>query len=374
MIRIITLLLFLTLVCNQVIPQELKFNKIVVDKSDDIHLWSAGIADIDNDSDPDFVIGTETGDIYVYENVGKLNFKKHLVGEHCLTDRGSIIIDIDGDGWKDIVAGATWFKNSGNLNEKFKRYENGGIYAYDMIKGDINGDNKEEIIAMSVQEGLYWYDFTKDPYKKWIKNKIDNGITCGIYPSGLGDINNDGKIDLVRSNIWYENVTGDGKKWIPHKTISYVNIIGKFAYSSRVYLIDMDKDGNVDIVQSEANTPNGKLGWHKNKDGKGINWFTVNIAENTHQDMICLCVDDFDNDNDMDIISGGGPMTEDLYKKIFIYLNVDGKGEKWEAKQILLDIECHQALSDDFDGDNDKDILIIPWNYNYIIVLENLLN
>lgn len=374
MIRINTSLILIFYSFLSFTQQNLEFNKKIIAKLDDNHLWSAGIVDIDNDGDHDFVIGTAIGDIFIFENQGNFKFKKYLVGENALTDRGAVIIDVDGDGLLDIVAGATWFKNSGDFNKKFIRYENGGIYAYDMIKGDINSDGKEEIIAMSSQEGLFWYDFAKNPYKKWIRNRIDDGITCGIYPAGLGDINKDGKIDIVRSNVWYENQLEDGKKWIPHKTISYVNILGKFAYSSRVYVVDMDGDGTMDIIQSEANIPNGKIGWHRNKDRKGANWFTINIAENTKQDMICMCVDDFDNDGDLDIISGGGPMTEDLYKRVFIYINIDGKGEKWQSQQILFDSECHQALSADFDGDGDKDILILPWNNNEIIILENLLH
>jgi len=366
-------LVFALLTPSILFSQNIEFKKLILEKLDDNHIWTAGAEDIDNDDNIDFVCGTATGDIYVFENLGKLNFKKHLVGENALTDRGGIIIDIDNDGLLDIVAGATWFKNVGDLNKKFIRYENGCIYSYDMIKGDINGDGKEEIISMSAQEGFFWLDYSKNPYKKWLKIKIGEGITCGIYPSGLGDINNDGKTDIVRSNQWYENITGDGKKWIPHKTISYVNALGKFAYSSRVYVIDMDSDGTMDIIQSEANIQNGKLGWHKNKDGKGINWFTINIAENTKQDMSCLCVDDFDNDGDLDIISGGGPMTEDLYKRVFLYKNLDGKGEKWHNVEILFDTECHQAISADFDNDGDKDIVVLPWNNYEIILLKNIL-
>lgn len=219
MIRINTSLILIFYSFLSFTQQNLEFNKKIIAKLDDNHLWSAGIVDIDNDGDHDFVIGTAIGDIFIFENQGNFKFKKYLVGENALTDRGAVIIDVDGDGLLDIVAGATWFKNSGDFNKKFIRYENGGIYAYDMIKGDINSDGKEEIIAMSSQEGLFWYDFAKNPYKKWIRNRIDDGITCGIYPAGLGDINKDGKIDIVRSNVWYENQLEDGKSGYPTKQL-----------------------------------------------------------------------------------------------------------------------------------------------------------
>ena len=180
-------------------------------------------------------------------------------------------------------------------------------------------------------------------------------------------------MDIVRSNVWFDNLNGDGSKWGVHRTISYVETLGKFAYSSRILTMDWDKDGDVDLVQADANNPNGKIAWHANKDGKGINWFTHSIESTTDQDLHSLCVADFDNDGDPDVFSGGGPMTADLHKRCFIWENTDGLGTTWEKHEILTNIECFDAVAGDVDGDGDIDICSKPWKGDKPYFLENML-
>ncbi|MBN2213669.1 MAG: VCBS repeat-containing protein [Bacteroidales bacterium] len=335
-------------------------------------LGQSSLVDMDKDGDLDFIAGTGGGEAWWFEFQEADKWIRHKIGDYTLTDKGGVTIDVDGDGWLDHVAGGTWFRNSGDPGEQFERFENGVIFAYDMVAGDINGDEIQDIIALSEQEGLYWYDFTANPKKKWKKIRIGDGIAGGISPQGIADMDNDGDNDIVRSNVWYDNLNGDGSKWGIHRTISYVESKGEFAYSSRVYITDWDKDGDMDIVQSDANNPEGKIAWHANKDGKGINWFTHSIDSETTQDLHSLCVADFDNDGDLDVFSGGGPMTSDLHKRLYIWENKDGEGLAWEKHEILTDYECFDAVAADVDGDGDIDICSKPWKGNNPYFLRNM--
>jgi hypothetical protein len=334
-------------------------------------LCQESLADVDNDGDLDIIIGSNVGTIWWFENIDGKEWIKRQLGDLALSDKGGVAIDIDGDGFIDQVSGGSWFKNPGNKDDQWQRFENGGIYAYDMQVADLNKDGMPEIIAVSEHEGTYIYFPGSKPDKKWKKERIGDGVPGGIAPHGIADIDGDGDLDIIRSNIWFDNLEGDASKWSEHKTLRFVNYQGKFALSSRVHAVDMDGDGDIDVIQSESNNPNGSVAWHENKDGRGINWYLHPVGTETAQDLHSLCVADFDNDGDLDIFSGGGPMTEDLYKRCFIWENIDGKGVVWEKKEILFKTECFDAVAGDIDGDGDIDIIGKPWKGKTVYLLRN---
>ncbi|MBA7629226.1 hypothetical protein ES703_36724 [subsurface metagenome] len=81
----------------------------------------------------------------------------------------------------------------------------------------------------------------------------------------------------------------------------------------------------------------------------------------------------FDNDGDLDVFSGGGPLTKNAPHKWFIWENLDGKGRKWKQHLILSGKRCHEAKAADVDGDGDIDICSKPWNGNEHVYLRNML-
>jgi hypothetical protein len=274
----------------------------------------------------------------------------------------------------DQVSGGTWFRNPGTKKDQWERFENGVIYSYDNIAGDLNSDGYEELVAVSPQEGLFVYFTGTNPEKKWKKFKLDDGVPGGIAPNGIGDIDTDGDMDIVRSDVWYDNVNGDGTKWSVHRTLGFVKSQGEFARSARVFVVDMDGDKDMDVIQCESNNPSGSMIWQENKDGKGINWYIHPIATDTKQDLHSLCVADFDNDGDLDIFSGGGPMTSELYKRCFIWENSDGKGVQWKQHEVLFKMECVDAVAGDVDADGDIDICCKTWKDDVVYMLKNTLN
>lgn len=365
-------LLSIAVTCN-IKSQFPEFGYFEIGHTDQMLMGQSSLLDIDGDSDLDLIVGASGSTIWWFEYKSEDKWEMHELGEDALTDKGGTAFDVDGDGLTDQVSGGTWYRNPGNKNEVWERFENGAIYAYDNVHGDFNKDGNYELVSMSPQDGLYVYFIGANPEKKWKKIKLGEGVSGGIAPNGIGDIDGDGDMDIVRSDVWYENVNGDGSKWTIHRTIGYIDSKGEFARSSRVQVIDMDGDGDADLVQSESNNEDGRVIWHENVDGKGINWYTHPVASKLEQDMHSLCVADFDNDGDMDIFSGGGPLTGHLYKQSYIFENTNGEGEEWKNHLVLNKMESTDAVAADIDGDGDIDICSKTWKDDTVYFLKNML-
>lgn len=371
--RLVLLLSISLIISTVTIAQFPEFKYYEIGHTDQMLLGQSSLADLDADGDLDLVVGASGSTIWWFEYQSAEKWEMHVVGDDAFTDRGGTMMDVDGDGLIDQVSGGSWYKNPGNKNEIWERYENGAIFAYDNIAADLNNDGTKELIALSPQDGLFVYFVGSKPDKKWKKVSVGDGVPGGISPMGVGDIDTDGDLDIVRSDVWYDNVNGDGSKWTIHRTIGYIKSQGEFGRSARIYVIDMDKDGDMDVVQCEANNAESRLVWHENIDSKGINWYMHPIATETKQDMHSLCVADFDNDGDIDVFTGGGPMTSELYKRSYIYENIDETGEKWEAHEILFKIENTDAVAADVDGDGDIDICSKTWKDDLVYYLKNML-
>ncbi|MBE0534380.1 MAG: VCBS repeat-containing protein [Phycisphaerae bacterium] len=139
----------------------------------------------------------------------------------------------------------------------------------------------------------------------------------------------------------------------------------------------MDGDGDLDFVQAEADHPDGRVAWFEN-DGKG-NWTRHIIKDRgDKQDFHSLIVADFDLDGDLDVFSGGGPLSAKGSHKCYIWENTAGQGkrptsDKWN-EHIIAHKPCHEAVGADVDGDGDIDICSKPWSTgNEHFYLQNLL-
>ncbi|MEO6005633.1 MAG: VCBS repeat-containing protein [Opitutus sp.] len=179
--------------------------------------------------------------------------------------------DVNGDGRPDILVigwpgkEAFWFENPGATATgdwpQHLAYSNVDTESPGLV--DVDGDGRTEIIAGSGGRLGYMQRVAKDANAPWVFHAVTppgkwQRYTHGI---GLGDINGDGRPDLLEANGWWEQPTslaGD-PVWKFHAQSFGTG-------GAQMYAYDVNGDGVSDVVTSIA------------AHGYGISWFEQRLA------------------------------------------------------------------------------------------------
>ncbi|MEX0938745.1 MAG: VCBS repeat-containing protein [Pirellulales bacterium] len=332
------------------------------------YLGQTSLADIDRDGDLDFITGSRGGEIQWWEYRGADDWVRHLIGDDSPTDVGGVALDVDGDGWVDQLSGAAWFRNTGKpREERFVRHDPGTIPSHDNRVADIDGDGRQDVVAMQDSRGVVWYRIPEDPSQKWSETRIGDARHSGL---ALGDVDGDGDIDVVAATWWYENTDGKGANWRKHEDIPFEGKrYNQYGLSTQNRLADLDGDGDLDLAITDGETDGAQAAWIENRGTAESRWRRHDLASGRGA-LHSLQVADFNGDSHPDIftcemgIGGEG--------RWYLYLNTDGKGA-FREHVILQGVHGHESRAGDIDGDGDVDICSKPWNGGRHVYLENRL-
>lgn len=256
-------------------------------------------------------------------------------------------IDVNGDGKLDIVSGGFWYEAPTWKKHILREVENirGRFDDYSNLPLDVNGDGKPDIVSVNYRsKSLYWVEHPgADLTKAWRKHVID---TPGTSETGmLVDVDGDGKLDVLPNGTsfaaWYE-CTGAGKnvKWLRHD-------LPKEVMGHGLGFGDINGDGRGDIV-----APKGWL--EAPADPRKQPWTWHQDFELDRDASIPILVQDVDGDGDNDLIWGRGHNFGLFWLE---QVKEDGK-RAWKRHEIDKTwSQAHALLWGDVDGDGRGDLV-----------------
>lgn len=352
------------------------------------------LVDIDRDGDLDFVLGgrpSPPSRLYWYEFQTPQRWIRHEVGNDYLSDVGLAALDVDRDGWTDLVCSGVWFRNPGKPREQqFERivFDPNAGGAHDILCADINGDGRLDVLMIGDERtrlnSLCWFSIPSDPRQPWQRHTIGPPVHGAVTPRAVLDVDSDGDLDVVCADTWFENLDGKGLQWKTHANIP-MGRRGPYGICVRTAVADMNGDGKPELIMADADIVGSTVAVLKNSDGMGNRWVKIPLPQSfNYGSLHSLAVADFTGDGRPDVLVNEQEelLPEDRQNPRWVLW--ENKGNNTYAEHIILDARLggHELQAGDVDGDGDIDACSKPWGTRgwnsvggamHVDFLENLL-
>lgn len=232
---------------------------------------AAGAFDVDGDGDIDIVSGSTW-----YEAPSWTPHKVRDVEQvgtymNCFS---TMPMDVDGDGDTDFISVSYFGKNVGWVENPGSKDAAWTYHEIDQpgpsetaVLADLTGDGRPDILPNTMNVVVF-YSLEKAGPKPEFK-KYDLGANAAGHGVGTGDMNGDGRLDLLTPKGWFEAPSDPAREtWTWHGDwdlgAAGIQILGR----------DVDGDGDADLVHGMGHDiglywseqvvgPDGKAAWKK---------------------------------------------------------------------------------------------------------------
>jgi hypothetical protein len=379
------------------------------------------VQDLNADGKPEVIaVGRSTANVRIYWNETEPSWKRHEVARG-FPNYTAVAADFTGDGKPDIIT-------NDNKNGQTRLYVapdwkpvvlHEGVNAIHSAVMDVDGDGDPDFIGARYSPGLiYWLERPKNPLSgKWLYHVVDDaakGGVDGIHGLMLGDVDKDGKLDIIgnsaeskgafpRSIAWFRaprwerhvfadkdapglshymgfgDVNGDGRPdiasaakiaeggnwfawWEQPRNLNQPwtrhEIAANQPGATNIHIADLNGDRKADFFASRGHGRG--LVWYE-----APNWTPHEVAPwlvGPHS----LMLGDIDGDGDIDAATcAKDSMTAAWFEN-------DGKGN-FTTHHIYENQAAYDIRLIDMDRDGDLDVLIAGQELNNVVWFENRL-
>jgi hypothetical protein len=261
--------------------------------------------------------------------------------------------DFNKDGWDDLLVvefpgqATVWLENPKGAQRPWARHVVADVTNNESPEYlDLDGDKKREFLLGTAPEpkeadGPNKYVAiarpASDPQSKWSLTAVsEKGVDMArkfYHGIGRGDINGDGRADIVTPSGWWEAPAAQNEStpWTFHA-------VALGGPAAQMYVYDFDGDGDADILSSAAHQIG--IWWHEQTEpGK----FATHEIDKTFSQTHAMCFVDMNGDGLMDFVTGKrywahGPKGDinpgDRAVLFWFELTRQGGKPMWKAHQI----------------------------------------
>jgi hypothetical protein len=321
---------------------------------------TAAIADLNGDRRLDIVSGEN---YYLAPAFKPQRFREINFTNNYVDDFSDLVFDVDGDGAADVVSCSwfsrelAWWKNPGKAAGAWKRevIESGANSEFCFLV-DLNNDGKaREILPQfgNPKLPLAWYEFASGKWNKHVVSEKSYG-----HGIGAGDINGDGKTDILVPTGWFE--AGAGESWTWHADFEPLQIKSP----GFMHVLDVNGDQRNDVVFGLAHDY-GVIYLENQGNGQ---WKKL-VIDDTWSQPHAVTIADLNQNGQPDILTGKRYMAhngrdpgerEPLGIYWYEFRRVPGKPVEWVRHVIDYAGRAGGGMQlpvADIDGDGDPDFI-----------------
>ncbi|MEM7307439.1 MAG: PVC-type heme-binding CxxCH protein, partial [Planctomycetota bacterium] len=353
--------------------------------SDEFFCEGAAFGDLNGDGQGDVVAGpywyagpdfAERREIYPPAPIDPLEYSDNFFAwTHDLNGDGRLDVLVVGFPGRD----AFWFENPGpgGLGEHWPRHTAfTGVNNEAPLFDDLTGDGQPELVFHTGGRFGYAQPAPDDPRAPWRFRPVSGQRSLGpfIHGLGVGDVNGDGRPDLLERGGWFEHPAPPAALDGPWRFHAVDFALGRRG-GAQMFAGDVDGDGDADVLTS--------LDGH----GFGLAWFEQTAPgefeahlvldgepkENTRGVVVsqlhALAYIDVDGDGLRDVVTGkrwwahgpSGDPGSDAPADLLWFRLVRGAGGEVELVPEAIDHDSGvgtQVAVGDVDGDGRPDVVV----------------